>query len=104
MNCGLGETDPATRPGYDEAVVPFISSASIACGFQADDLLTLYRTMPPAIRHGVSIVAHPWYPDCQTSGGYARIANVITVDLTLLAQMRSGDKILFKETLLDFAQ
>jgi biotin-dependent carboxylase-like uncharacterized protein len=39
--------------------------------------------------------------DRQTSGGYARIANVITADLTLIAQMRPGDKILFKETKLD---
>jgi biotin-dependent carboxylase-like uncharacterized protein len=42
--------------------------------------------------------------DRQTSGGYARIANVITVDLTLLAQMRPGDRIRFKETTLDMAQ
>jgi biotin-dependent carboxylase-like uncharacterized protein len=42
--------------------------------------------------------------DRQTSGGYARIANVIAVDLTLLAQMRPGDKVSFKETTLDIAQ
>jgi len=36
--------------------------------------------------------------DRQTSGGYARIANVITVDLTLLAQMRPGYRLLFSET------
>ena len=42
--------------------------------------------------------------DRQTSGGYARIANVITADLTLLAQMRPGDKIRFQETTLDIAQ
>ncbi|MHC1733828.1 MAG: biotin-dependent carboxyltransferase family protein [Bacteroidales bacterium] len=42
--------------------------------------------------------------DRQTSGGYARIANVITADLTLLAQMRPGYKIHFKETTLDIAQ
>ena len=42
--------------------------------------------------------------DRQTSGGYARIANVITVDLTLLAQMRPGGRIQFKETTLDIAQ
>ena len=41
--------------------------------------------------------------DCQTSGGYARIANVIAADLTLIAQMRPGDKIRFKETTLDVA-
>jgi len=39
--------------------------------------------------------------DRQTSGGYARIANVITVDLLLLAQLRPGDKIRFKETTLE---
>ena len=42
--------------------------------------------------------------DRQTSGGYARIANVITVDLTLLAQMRPGDTLRFKETTLDHAR
>ena len=41
--------------------------------------------------------------DRQTSGGYARIANVISVDLTLLAQMKPGDTIRFKETTLDHA-
>ena len=41
--------------------------------------------------------------DRQSSGGYARIANVITVDLTLLAQMRPGDTIRFMETTLDHA-
>jgi allophanate hydrolase subunit 2 len=39
--------------------------------------------------------------DRQTTGGYARIANVITVDLTLLAQMRPGDTIHFREATLD---
>ncbi len=42
--------------------------------------------------------------DRQTSGGYARIANVITADLTLIAQMRPGDMIHFKETTMDMAQ
>ncbi len=42
--------------------------------------------------------------DRQTSGGYARIANVITVDLTLLAQMRPGDEVRVQETTLDISQ
>jgi biotin-dependent carboxylase-like uncharacterized protein len=42
--------------------------------------------------------------DRQTSGGYARIANVITVDLSLLAQMKPGDTIRFNEITLDRAQ
>ncbi|NLE36136.1 MAG: biotin-dependent carboxyltransferase [Bacteroidales bacterium] len=42
--------------------------------------------------------------DRQTSGGYARIANVITADLTLLSQMRPGEIIRFKETTFEIAQ
>ena len=42
--------------------------------------------------------------DRQTSGGYARIANVITADLSLIAQMQPGDRILFTETNLDIAE
>jgi antagonist of KipI len=42
--------------------------------------------------------------DRQTSGGYSRIANVITVDLTLLAQMKPGDTLRFKELTLDRAR
>jgi antagonist of KipI len=42
--------------------------------------------------------------DRQTSGGYARIACVISVDLTLVAQMIPGDTVRFKEISLEKAQ
>jgi biotin-dependent carboxylase-like uncharacterized protein len=42
--------------------------------------------------------------DRQTTGGYARIANVITADLSLVAQMKPGDTIRFREVTLDHAQ
>ena len=67
-NCDLGETDPATGPGNDEAVMPFISSAGIACGFHAGDPLTIERTIRSAMRHGVNIGAHPGYPDRENFG------------------------------------
>jgi allophanate hydrolase subunit 2 len=35
--------------------------------------------------------------DCQTIGGYPKIANVITVDLPIAAQLRAGDEVLFRE-------
>lgn len=35
--------------------------------------------------------------DCQTIGGYPRIAHVITVDLPQAAQLRAGDRVRFKE-------
>ena len=35
--------------------------------------------------------------DCQTIGGYPKIAHVITVDLPIAAQLRAGDRIHFQE-------
>ena len=35
-------------------------------------------------------------PDCQTIGGYPKLAHVITVDLPLAAQLRAGDQVRFE--------
>ncbi len=51
--------------------------------------------------HGEPIIM---MADHQTVGGYTKIANVITVDLPILAQMKAGDKIKFKEIKLEEAQ
>jgi len=42
--------------------------------------------------------------DRQTTGGYPRIANVISADIPLLAQKKAGDTIGFREVKLDEAQ
>jgi antagonist of KipI len=36
-------------------------------------------------------------PDCQTIGGYPKLAHVITVDLPIAAQLRPGDDVRFEE-------
>ncbi len=41
--------------------------------------------------------------DCQTIGGYPKIAHVITVDLGIAAQLRAGDSVRFSEVLLQDA-
>ena len=41
--------------------------------------------------------------DCQTIGGYAKIAHVITVDLSRAAQLRPGDRVRFRRVSLDEA-
>jgi UPF0271 protein len=41
----------------------FISSANIACGGHAGDEDTMHETIALAKKHGVSIGAHPGYPD-----------------------------------------
>jgi len=42
--------------------------------------------------------------DCQTIGGYPKIAHVITVDLSVAAQLRAGDHVRFAEVSLAEAQ
>jgi allophanate hydrolase subunit 2 len=42
--------------------------------------------------------------DHQTVGGYTKIANVVSVDLPIMGQMKAGDKIKFKEITLVEAQ
>ena len=68
INCDLGETSLADGTGNDEAIMPFISSVNIACGFHAGDPLTMEHTVRSAIRNGVSIGAHPGYPDRENFG------------------------------------
>ena len=42
--------------------------------------------------------------DCQTTGGYPKIAQAVSVDLPLLAQMMPGQKMRFELIPLDVAQ
>jgi 5-oxoprolinase (ATP-hydrolysing) subunit A len=68
LNCDLGESFGAWRMGQDEAVLDFISSANIACGFHAGDPLTMQRTVQVALAKNVVIGAHPSLPDLQGFG------------------------------------
>jgi len=63
LNCDLGESFGAWRMGADDAVLPHITSASIACGFHAGDPGVMARTVAAALAHGVAVGAHPGLPD-----------------------------------------
>lgn len=58
FNCDLGE-----GCGTDAAIVPLISSASIACGAHAGDAATMRDTVSLCLAHGVAIGAHPSFED-----------------------------------------
>lgn len=68
LNADLGESFGAWRMGDDAGVMPWITSANIACGFHAGDALTMRRTVALCIEHGVAIGAHPSLPDLQGFG------------------------------------
>jgi UPF0271 protein len=63
LNCDLGESFGAWSMGDDEGIMPYISSANIACGFHAGDPGTIHKTVMRCLRHGVAVGAHPSYPD-----------------------------------------
>jgi lactam utilization protein B len=53
LNCDMGE-----GIGNDEAIMPFITSANIACGYHAGDEETMRSTILLAKKQGVKIGAH----------------------------------------------
>lgn len=63
LNCDLGEGS-----GSDEAVMPYITSANIACGFHAGSGQTMRETIRLAKRFGVNIGAHPSWDDRENFG------------------------------------
>ena len=68
INCDLGEYSGTENPGNDELIMPFITSANIACGFHAGDPFTIEKTIMLARKSGVKIGAHPSYPDRENFG------------------------------------
>ncbi len=68
LNCDMGESFGAWKMGNDEAILPFVSSANIACGFHGGDPATMRKTVAAAIKNGVSLGAHPGLPDLQGFG------------------------------------
>lgn len=68
LNCDMGESFGRYTLGTDAALMPYITSANIACGLHASDPLVMDRTVRIAREHGVGIGAHPGFPDLQGFG------------------------------------
>jgi len=68
LNADLGESFGAWSMGRDGEMLQLVDSANIACGFHAGDPLVMRQTVATARRHGVSIGAHPSFPDLQGFG------------------------------------
>ena len=63
LNCDLGESFGAYTIGCDEQVIPYITSANIACGYHAGDPTVMHRSVELCCRYGVQVGAHPGLPD-----------------------------------------
>lgn len=68
INCDMGEAFGIYRFGDDEACMPFVTHANIACGFHASDPVVMRATVDAAKRHGIAIGAHPGLNDREGFG------------------------------------
>ena len=68
LNCDLGESYGAYGMGMDDKVIPFITSANVACGFHASDPVVMEKTVALCKKHHVAVGAHPGFPDLMGFG------------------------------------
>jgi UPF0271 protein len=67
INCDMGE-----GIGNEEALMPFIHSANIACGYHAGDEATMRQVVQLCLQHQVHIGAHPSFLDRENFGRTAK--------------------------------
>ena len=68
LNCDMGESYGRWTLGADEAIMPFITSANVACGFHGGDPHVMRKTVELALKHKVALGAHPSLPDLMGFG------------------------------------
>lgn len=68
LNGDMGESFGRYTIGDDGALIRIVKSASVACGFHAGDPCVMACAVKLAKDHGVSVGAHPSFPDLQGFG------------------------------------
>src|SRR5437879_5914615 len=68
LNCDMGESYGRWTLGADEEIMPWITSANVACGFHGGDPHVMRRTVALALKHTVAIGSHPSLPDLMGFG------------------------------------
>ena len=77
LNCDVGESFGNYKIGADDKIIPFISSANVACGFHAGDPVVMKKTIETAKKNNIGIGAHPGFLDLM---GFGRREMKISLD------------------------
>ena len=88
INCDLGE-----GIGNDELIMPYISSANIACGYHAGDENTMIQTVELCKKYNVAVGAHPSYPDRANFGRTDMLLHPGEIYEMIVKQINLLDKI-----------
>lgn len=87
LNADLGEGFGAWSMGEDEALLGYLTSANVACGFHAGDPSLIDRTVGWAVRAGVAVGAHPSHYDLRGFGRRAMVVEPAEVEADVLYQI-----------------
>jgi UPF0271 protein len=68
LNCDMGESYGRWTLGADAEIMPYITSANVACGYHGGDPTVMRQTVEMALKHGVAIGSHPGLPDLMGFG------------------------------------
>ena len=63
LNADMGESYGRWTLGDDPVLMPYLTSANIACGFHGGDPHVMRKTVALALAHGVGVGAHVAFPD-----------------------------------------
>jgi UPF0271 protein len=84
LNCDMGELEDAS---IEEAIMPHITSANVACGAHAGSEEIMARTVALARKWGVTVGAHPGYPDRANFGRVEMPLTAEEIAATVFAQI-----------------
>jgi UPF0271 protein len=91
LNADIGESfGHYTLPGEDD-LLGLITSANVACGFHAGDPLVMQRTVSAAAGRGVTVGAHPSYPDMAGFGRRELAASPAEIAADVIYQVGALD-------------
>ncbi|SRR5258708_26480354 len=85
INCDMAE-----GIGNEKELMPFISSANIACGYHAGNEELMRKTVDLCLKHRVTIGAHASFPDRENFGRtnmnlpLAQVSEIVTNQIQLL--------------------
>ena len=97
INCDMGE-----GIGNDEQIMPYITSANIACGYHAGDVDIMQQTIDYCIRYKITIGAHPSFYDRENFGRSElhlpphELYEIVTQQLLIINEMvnATGEKLI----------
>ncbi len=87
LNCDYGEGFGGSHNGDDVTLLHSVTSANIACGAHSGDPDVMRRSVIQARELGVSVGAHPGFPDLQGFGRRMLLMSPSEITNSVLAQI-----------------